>query len=89
MSLTSSLYGAGVVHVGSELPLLGLWRARRHGSTVRQIPGARRNVLISYGPDRTRAWQAPADVFERLPPATRALIAPEPAKPEGAAAAKL
>lgn len=37
-----------------------------HGSTIRQIPGARRNILISYGPDPTKAWQAPAELFERL-----------------------
>ena len=54
----------------------------RHGSTVRQIPGARRNILISFGPDRKNAWKAPPDVFERLPPEARALIAPEPAEPE-------
>ena len=52
----------------------------RHGSTVRQIPGARRNILLSYGPDREDAWEAPPDVFARLGAAARALIAAEPAE---------
>ena len=52
----------------------------RHGSTVRQIPGARRNILLSYGPDRGGAWEAPPDVFARLGAAARALIAAEPAE---------
>ena len=52
----------------------------RHGSTVRQIPGARRNILLSYGPDRGDAWEAPPDVFARLGAAARALIAAEPAE---------
>jgi len=33
VSLTSSLYGAGVVHVGSELPLLPVFGV--HAGTVR------------------------------------------------------
>ena len=36
-----------------------------HGSTVHQIPGARRKVLVSYGPDPEKGWQAPPALFER------------------------
>ena len=53
-----------------------------HGSTIRQIPGARRNVLISYAPDLDKAWQAPSEVLNRLRPSARALVAPEPAPPK-------
>ena len=53
-----------------------------HGSTVRQIPGARRMVIIRYGPDPDEAFRAPPELFGRLGPGARALIAPEPAAPE-------
>ena len=36
-----------------------------HGSTIRQIPGARRNILVSYGPDPENGWRAPPALFER------------------------
>eukprot|EP01046_Picozoa_sp_COSAG06_P060449 COSAG06_NODE_12863_length_1319_cov_1.013934_2_plen_95_part_00 len=36
-----------------------------HGSTIRQIPGARRNILVSYGPDPEKGWRAPPALFER------------------------
>ena len=62
-----------------ELAELVCFLVNRHGSTVRQIPGARRNVLISYGPDPEKAWKAPAELFDRLPASARGLIAPEPA----------
>jgi hypothetical protein len=66
----------------SELAKPVLTACNRHGSTIRQIPGARRNVLISYGPDLDKAWQAPSEVLNRLRPSARALVAPEPAPPK-------
>ena len=53
-----------------------------HGSTVRQIPGCRRYIVIRYGPATGPTFAAPPDLFERLGPGARSLIAPEPADPQ-------
>lgn len=53
-----------------------------HGSTIRQLPGCRRYIVIRYGPATGETFVAPPALFERLGPRARALIAPEPAAPE-------
>jgi hypothetical protein len=52
-----------------------------HGSTIRQLPGARRYIVIRYGPATGDTFAAPPELFARLGPRARALIAPEPAAP--------
>ena len=52
-----------------------------HGSGIRTLPGCRKTILLRYGPDPKSGWKAKPEVFDRLSPAARALIYPEPEEP--------
>ena len=53
-----------------------------HGSGVRTLPGARRFMVLRYGPDPGNAWKLPVEVLGRLGPGARGLLSPEPEEPE-------
>jgi hypothetical protein len=53
-----------------------------HGSGVRTIPGARRFMVLRYGPDPQNAWQLPAACLARLGPDARSLVSSTPAAPK-------